>query len=109
MYAIIRIGSKQYKIREKSKIIIDKINKKIGKQIKFKYKEIILIYKNNKIYFLKKDLINFKITAKIISHIKNKKIKILKFKRRKHHKKKIGHRQKYTKIEIKKIGKKNGT
>ncbi len=109
MYAIISIGGKQYKIKEKQTIITEKINTSIKKKININ--NILLIFTNNKIIYLKKEIKKYKITAKIISHIKGKKINIIKFKRRKHHKKQQGHRQKLTKIKIEKIIKenKNGT
>ncbi len=106
MYAIIEIGSKQYKIKKKQNIIVEKINKNIGKKIKLK---IILIFtKKNKIIIGKK-IKKYIVIAKIKKHIKNKKIKIIKFKRRKNYKKKKGHKQKLTILKIKSIKKTNGT
>ncbi len=103
MYAIIETGGKQYKIKERDYIVIEKIKKK-KKTIQFK--KIILIFNNKKIITKKKDLNSFIIKGKIIKNIKNKKIKILKFKRRKHYKKTLGHRQKLQKIKIYSIKKK---
>ncbi len=108
MYAIIQIGGKQYKIKKGDNINIEKINLPVGKN--FFLKNIIMLYHKKKIIFNKKNTSHYKIKAKIIKHIKNKKIKIIKFKRRKHYKKIMGHRQKLTKIKIKSIKiKKNGT
>ncbi len=104
MYAIIETGGKQYKIKKGDYIVTEKTKKKKNEKIIFK--KIILIFKNDKIINKKKKLKNFIIKGKIIKNIKNKKIKILKFKRRKHYKKTIGHRQKLQKIKICSINKK---
>ncbi len=107
MYAIIETGGKQYKITIGSYIVIEKINKHENKKIIFK--NIILIFYKNKIITNKKKINNYIIKGKIIENIKNKKIKILKFKRRKHYKKIAGHRQKLQKVKIYSIKKNNGT
>ncbi len=104
MYAIIETGGKQYKIKKGDHIITEKIIQK--KKNKIKFKKIILIFNKNQIITKKKDIDSFVIKGKIIQNIKSKKIKILKFKRRKHHKKKSGHRQKLQKIKIYSIKKK---
>ncbi len=101
MYAIIKINGKQYKIFEKQKLKIEKINFPIGKLIQLN--NILMISNKNKIIFLKKDIFKYQIFAKIINHIKGEKIKIIKFKRRKHYKRTLGYRKKFTLIKIKKI------
>ncbi len=101
MYAIIESGGKQYNIKNNKNIYVEKINKPLGKIIKLK---IILIFKKNMI-ILGKKLKKYLILAKIIKHFKNKKIKILKFKRRKNYKKMYGHRQKLTQLLINTIKK----
>ncbi len=107
MYAIISNGGKQYKIKKGEEITIEKINKPIGQNIKLK--KIITIFNKKVIFFKKKHLNLFEIKAKIISHTKNKKIKIIKFKRRKNYTKTQGHRQKLTIIKIISISKKETT
>lgn len=101
MYALLKSGSKQYKVSEGQIIKIEKINIEIGSIIEFK--KIIMISNHNKIQigtpFLKKT----KIFAEVINHNRNKKIFIIKFKRRKHFYKNQGHRQKFSLIKIIKI------
>ncbi len=99
MYAIIKIGKKQYKIEKNKNTITEKINKNIGEKIKINYKNIILLYYKKKILYKKKDLKKYIIKLNIIKQIKSKKINIIKFKRRKNYKRKYGHRQKYTIIK----------
>ncbi len=109
MYAIIKIKKKQYIIKKNQHILIEKINKKIGKNFFIKTKNIIFIYFKKKILYKKEDIKFFKIKIKILDQIKKKKINIIKFKKRKNYKKKYGHRQKLTKIQVKYIKKTYGT
>ncbi|WMC19616.1 MAG: 50S ribosomal protein L21 [Enterobacteriaceae bacterium PC38] len=101
MYAIIMNGGKQYKIEENKILKIEKINNKIGKNIIFK--KILLFVKNKLIKIGYPYVKNIIIKAKILNHGKNIKTKIIKFRRRKNQRKKIGHRQNYTNIKIIKI------
>lgn len=98
MYAIFTSGGKQEIAKEGTIIQLDKLNNKIGEIIEFN--KILMISNEKKIKigtpFIKKS----KISAKVISHIKGKKIKITKFLRRKHSKKQKGHRQWFTQIKI---------
>lgn len=102
MIAVIKTGSKQYKIQENSIIKTEKIHKKIGEIIEF---DNILLKKDNDIQIEKSSLDNKKVLAEILSHGRDKKINIIKFRRRKHHIKKQGHRQSFTTIKIIKIEK----
>ncbi|WP_343189814.1 50S ribosomal protein L21 [Buchnera aphidicola] len=103
MKVIFIIKNNQYLANVGDNIIVKKLNKKIGEKISLK--KILMISNKEKIIigkpFIKKEYI----LAKIKAHKKNKKINIIKFKRRKHHIKRQGHRQKYTIIKIIKIKK----
>ncbi|ADM89779.1 50S ribosomal subunit protein L21 [Candidatus Zinderia insecticola CARI] len=97
-YAIIENGGKQYKIFINDIIKVDNINIKIGKIIIIK--KIIMLNYNYKIIIGNPYIKNTFIIAIILEHLKYKKKKIFKIKRRKHYKKSLGYRQKYTKIKI---------
>jgi large subunit ribosomal protein L21 len=101
MYAIFSNGGKQYKVKIGQTLKIEKINTKIGKNIQFN--EILLIKKNKEIFLGNPILKNTIVEAYVFNHGKEKKINIIKFNRRKHYKKKQGHRQNYTIIKIKNI------
>ncbi|WP_343182898.1 50S ribosomal protein L21 [Buchnera aphidicola (Neophyllaphis podocarpi)] len=103
MYAIFLSGGKQYKVIEGQEIKIEKIKDKIGNLIQFKKVLVISKKKNTQIGspFIKGGIVE----AKVNNHIRDKKIVVIKFKRRKHYKKKQGHRQWLTKITITKISK----
>ncbi len=98
MYAIINFLGKQYKILPNHNIITNKCSNNIGDTIILN--KIIILFYNNKIITNPNILLQYYIQAQIIQHIKDQKITILKFKRRKHYKKKIGFRAQYTKLKI---------
>lgn len=104
MYAIFICKNKQYKANVGEIIKTEKIEKNIGETIDFNK---ILMIKDQSTHIGKPYLINYLIRAVIISQKKNKKINIIKFKRRKHYKKQQGHRQKFTEIKITEIIKTN--
>ncbi|QJC34313.1 50S ribosomal protein L21 [Enterobacteriaceae endosymbiont of Donacia cinerea] len=101
MYAIFDSCGKQYKVIQGQTIKLEKITGKIGDKIEFK--NILIIYEKNKLNIGNPIIPGAKIIAQIILHGKNKKIKIIKFRRRKHFRKTQGHRQLFTNIKILKI------
>ncbi|CEI58669.1 50S ribosomal protein L21 [Candidatus Portiera aleyrodidarum] len=102
MYAVIKSGSKQYIVKEGQKIKIEKLNLEIGKLFEIE-KVLLLDEKNKKIKIGKPFIKKAKVSVEVIAHKKEKKIKIIHFKRRKHHMKQQGHRQRFTEIKIIKI------
>lgn len=98
MYAIFSSGGKQYRASEGNIIRLEKLNFEIGKIINFNH--ILVFSDGSNITFGKPLLKQFIITAQINAHGRSKKINIIKFHRRKHYKKKQGHRQYFTDIQI---------
>ena len=94
MYAIVDIKGKQFKVEKGQELKVPKINGKIGSKIEFD--NGIISNDGGKISINKP----IKIVAKILSHGKDKKIVVFKFKRRKGYQKKNGHKQEYTLIQI---------
>ncbi|HMI76814.1 MAG TPA: 50S ribosomal protein L21 [Buchnera sp. (in: enterobacteria)] len=101
MYAVFIHGGKQHRVKEGQIIKLEKIDIETGKQIIFD--QILMIVKNKKITIGNPILKKCSILANVNDHGRNKKIKIIKFHRRKHHKKQQGHRQDFTEVKIKKI------
>lgn len=98
MYAVFQIGNRQYRVFNNQIIKIERINIKIGSKVEFNQ---ILFVKNNDSFQIGNPFIkNMKIIAIVQNHELNKKIKIVKFRRRKHSRKLQGHRQQMTKIKI---------
>jgi len=101
MYAIIKTGGKQYKVAEGDTIKIEKLDAEIGDTVTFD--DVKLVAKDDKAIVDKKELESVKVEGTVLAQEKAKKIIVLKFKRRKGYKRKQGHRQKLTKLQITKI------
>ncbi|QJC36718.1 50S ribosomal protein L21 [Enterobacteriaceae endosymbiont of Donacia simplex] len=101
MYAIFDSCGKQYKVIQGQTIKLEKIIGKIGDRIEFK--NILIIYNKNQLNIGNPIIPGAKIIAQLMLHGKDKKIKIIKFRRRKHFRKIQGHRQLFTNIKILKI------
>lgn len=101
MQAILKYGSKQYLVKEGDIIDIDLVKGKSGDIIKLN--SLLLITKDNDVMLGNPELSSAYIEAEIIENIKDKKVLVFKKRRRKDSKKRIGHRQPYTKVKINKL------
>ncbi len=103
MYAVIKTGGKQYKVSSKDKIQVEKLDAQIGDTLHFP--AIFFKDSNDSVKMDTSSLSEITVHANVINQIRGEKIKIVKFKRRKHHRKQMGHRQYYTLLEITEMGK----
>ena len=101
MNAIIVTGGKQYKVAEGDVLYIEKLDVEAGETVKFEQVLAILDGENTKIGAPVVE--GAAVEAKVVKNGKAKKITVFKYKPKKNEKKKIGHRQPYTKVEITKI------
>ena len=101
MFAIIETGGKQYKVIEQDIIFVEKLNVNEGEEIVFD--QVVALSNDNGFKVGTPVVEGAKVTATVLKQGKNKKIYILKYKSKKNEKKKIGHRQPYTKVQITKI------
>ena len=100
MYAIIKTGGKQYKVAEGDTIRVEKLKAEVGDTVTFD--DVKLLAKDGTVVD-KKKLESVKVEGTVTGQEKAKKIVVLKFKRRKGYKRKQGHRQKLTRLQITKI------
>lgn len=101
MYAVIVAGGKQHRVAEGEILKIEMIPAEVGSTVNFD--QVLMIAQGDDIKFGTPLVKNSKVTASVISQGRHKKIRIIKFRRRKHHQKEMGHRQYYTEIKIEKI------
>ncbi len=101
MYAVIETGGKQHKVELGQVLNIDLITTEIGKEHAFK--NVMLYVDEDNVDIGQPYIKNAKVIAEVIDEVKDNKISILRFRRRKHSMRKIGHRQKYTQVKIKEI------
>jgi len=97
MYAVIKTGGKQYRVAKGDKISVEKLPGNVGDAISFD--EVLLL--GGESLKLGKPLVSgAKVEAKILEHGRGEKVIIFKFRRRKNYRRKNGHRQPYTALEI---------
>ena len=98
MKAIIETGGKQYSVEEKSIIYIEKLDVEEGKKVTFD--NVVLVSNDGKVQVGNPYVKGVKVEGKVVAHGKHKKIVVFKMKAKKNQRKKQGHRQPYTKVEI---------
>ncbi len=98
MYAVIVSGGKQHRVVEGETLKLEKLPEEVGAIIDFD--RVLMVVNGADIKVGKPNLDGAKVSAEIVSHGRHKKIHIVKFKRRKHHRKQMGHRQYYTEVKI---------
>ena len=103
MNAVIKTGGKQYRVSEGDKLNVETLLGEPGEE--FQLDQVLMIHDGDAVEIGKPLLEGAKVTAKVIEHGRGDKIKIVKFKRRKHYRREMGHRQNYTRIEIMGISK----
>ena len=101
MYAVIEAGGKQHKVELGQVLEVDLINVESGADHAFE--NVMLYVDGDDVQIGQPYLENAKVVAEIVEEVKGKKVSILRFRRRKHSMRKIGHRQRYTQIKIKEI------
>ena len=98
MYAIIESCGKQYKVAQGDVVFFEKLDAEEGKKVTFD--KVILVSEDGKVQVGNPYVKGVKVEGKVVSHGKAKKIIIFKMKPKKNYRRKQGHRQPYTKVEI---------
>ncbi len=102
MYAIIKTGSKQYRVEKGTVIDVELLSGNPGDAIEFK--DVLLLNNNNNIVIGAPLVKNGLVTGEIVGPVAGEKLITLKYKQRKNTERKKGHRQKYTRVKITSIG-----
>jgi large subunit ribosomal protein L21 len=98
MYAVIKTGGKQYKVSEGEYLKVEKIAADEGATIELD--QVLMVADGDNIKVGAPLLEGGKVTAVVKSQGRHKKVEIVKFRRRKHHRKQMGHRQSFTELQI---------
>ena len=98
MYAVIKTGGKQYRVEEGQTIRVEKLDADEGSTVELD--EVLMVANGEDIKIGAPYVENGKVSVNIVEHGRGEKIRIIKFNRRKHHRKQMGHRQAYTAIKI---------
>ena len=105
-FAIIETGGKQYKVSASKILEIEKLNAKIGETVKFK--NVLLLNDDKNTEIGSPSINGATVEAKLLDNVKDRTVLIFHKRRRKHSRKKNGHRQRHSKIQITKILSKDG-
>lgn len=103
MYAIIESGGKQFRVSEGSVLKVEKLEADIGTDVVFDRVLAVRNENENEMEIGAPYLKGAKVTARVLSHGKGKKIIVFKFKPKKNYRRKQGHRQPFTQVIIQKI------
>jgi large subunit ribosomal protein L21 len=102
MYAVVVTGGKQYKVAQGDVVYVEKLNAEVDSTVELD--NVLVVSKDNGELVVGKPVVEgAKVTAKVLAQGKNKKVIVFKYKRKKDYRKKQGHRQPYTKIQIEAI------
>ncbi len=102
MYAIIKTGGKQYRVSEGDVIFVEKVGAEVDAEVKF---EVIAIGNEEGVTVGTPVVEGASVTGKVLRNAKAKKITVFTYRAKKDSKRKMGHRQPYSKIEITAISK----
>ncbi len=100
MFAVIKTGGKQYKVSEGDEIFVEKLEAEDGAEVSF---DVLAVSGENGLLVGTPLLEGAKVTGKVVKSGKGKKIYVMTYKPKKNEKRKIGHRQPYTRVKIESI------
>ena len=98
MYAVFQSGGKQHRVTEGQTIRLEKLDVETGSTVEFD--QVLMIANGDDIKIGAPVVEGGKVTAEVVTHGRGEKVKIVKFRRRKHSRKQMGHRQWFTEVKI---------
>jgi large subunit ribosomal protein L21 len=101
MYAIIETGGKQYRVSEGDVVFIEKVEVSEGEAVEFD--RVLTVVAEGNVAIGKPLVAGAKVTGKVVSQGKGKKILVFKYKAKSNYRRRQGHRQPFTKVVIEKI------
>ena len=99
MYAIVKTGGKQYRVERGQKLLVERLAVAEGEDVALEP----ILYRSEEAVFDKAGLEQVKVTAKVLAHVRGEKLRVFKFKPKRGYKRRTGHRQDLTQIEVTEI------
>jgi len=99
MYAIVKTGGKQYRVERGQRLLVERLAAKEGADVALEP----ILYRSDEPVFDKAGLESVKVTAKVVAHVRGEKLRVFKFKPKRGYKRRTGHRQDLTQIEVTEI------
>jgi large subunit ribosomal protein L21 len=99
MYAIVKTGGKQYRVERGQTLLVERLPVPEGGDVALEP----ILYRSDEAVFDKAGLANVQVTAKVLAHVRGEKLRVFKFKPKRGYKRRTGHRQDLTRIEVTEI------
>jgi large subunit ribosomal protein L21 len=99
MYAIVKTGGKQYRVERGQTLLVERLPAEEGAHVALEP----ILYRSEEAVFDKAGLKDVKVTAKVVAHVRGEKLRVFKFKPKRGYKRRTGHRQDLTRIEVTEI------
>jgi large subunit ribosomal protein L21 len=99
MYAIVKTGGKQYRVERGQRLLVERLAADEGSDVALEP----ILYRSDEPVFDKAGLESVKVTAKVVAHVRGEKLRVFKFKPKRGYKRRTGHRQDLTQIEVTEI------
>jgi large subunit ribosomal protein L21 len=96
MYAIVKTGGKQYRVERGQRLLVERLAVAEGSDVALEP----ILYRSEDAVFDKAGLKDVKVTAKVVAHVRGEKLRVFKFKPKRGYKRRTGHRQDLTQIEV---------
>jgi large subunit ribosomal protein L21 len=96
MYAIVKTGGKQYRVERGQTLLVERLSAETGADVALEP----ILYRSEEAVFDTAGLKKVKVTAKVIGHERGEKLRVFKFKPKRGYKRRTGHRQELTRIEV---------
>jgi len=96
MYAIVKTGGKQYRVERGQRLLVERLPGEEGSAVALEP----ILYRSEETIFDREGLAGVKVTAKIVGHERGEKLRVFKFKPKRGYKRRTGHRQDLTRIEV---------
>ena len=98
MYAVVESGGKQHRVIEGETLKVEKLDLATGESLTID--QVLMVGEGESVKIGSPYVAGSSVTAEVVSHGRHEKVTIVKFRRRKHHRKQMGHRQWYTELKI---------
>ena len=98
MYAVVESGGKQHRVIEGETLKVEKLDLATGESLTIN--QVLMVGEGESVKIGAPYVAGSSVTAEVVSHGRHEKVTIVKFRRRKHHRKQMGHRQWYTELKI---------
>jgi large subunit ribosomal protein L21 len=99
MYAIVKTGGKQYRVERGQKLLVERLPAAEGADVALEP----MLYRSEEVVFDAAGLKDVKVTARVVAHVRGEKLRVFKFKPKRGYKRRTGHRQELTQIEVTEI------